>query len=184
MRSPVTIDGGPERITRCRPSSQGEQIRLRSAWTSMRNHPLAGRPFTSFALDVGQGDALSGEAEWKHGQADLAFAGIERPRLPVYPLANHFAEKLHTYTRPRERRTRVKDLLDLALILEDLRDDLPSAGTMRRTIEATFDRYGTHVLPAPLPAPPEDWARPFEAEAQKLPTSRMLTKPSKITCVP
>ncbi len=129
---------------------------------------LAGRPFTSFALDVGQGDALSGEAEWKHGQADLAFAGIEQPRLPIYPLANHFAEKLHTYTRPRERRTRVKDLLDLALILEDLRDDLPSAGTMRRTIEATFDRYGTHVLPAPLPAPPEDWARPFEAEAQKL----------------
>jgi hypothetical protein len=62
----------------------------------------------------------------------------------------------------------VKDLLDLALILGDLRDDLPSAGTMRRTIEATFDRYGTHALPAPLPAPPEDWARPFEAEAQKL----------------
>src|SRR5215204_4787062 len=100
---------------------------------------LAGRPFTSFALDVGQGDALSGEAEWKHGQADLAFAGIERPRLPVYPLANHFAEKLHAYTRPRERRTRVKDLLDLALILEDLSDDLPSARTMRRTIEATFE---------------------------------------------
>lgn len=62
----------------------------------------------------------------------------------------------------------MKDLLDLALILGDLRDDLPSAGTMRRTIEATFDRYGTHALPAPLPAPPEDWARPFEAEAQKL----------------
>jgi Nucleotidyl transferase AbiEii toxin, Type IV TA system len=61
---------------------------------------LAGRSFTSFALDVGQGDALSGEAEWKHGQADLAFAGIEQPRLPVYPLANHFAEKLHAYTTP------------------------------------------------------------------------------------
>ena len=110
---------------------------------------LAGRPFTSFALDVGQGDALSGEAEWKHGQADLAFAGIERPRLPVYPLANHFAEKLHTYTRPRERRTRVKELLDLALILEDLRDDLPSAATMKRTIDSTFDRIDTHALPAP-----------------------------------
>jgi hypothetical protein len=75
---------------------------------------LAGRPFTSFALDVGQRDVLSGEAEWKDGQADLAFAGIERPRLPVYPLADHFAEKLHEYTRPREHRTRAKDLLDLA----------------------------------------------------------------------
>jgi hypothetical protein len=43
---------------------------------------LEGRPFTSFALDVEQGDLLSGEAEWKDGQADLTFAGIEWPRLP------------------------------------------------------------------------------------------------------
>ena len=66
-----------------------------------------------------------------------------------YPRADHFAEKLHAYTRPRERRTRVKDLLDLALILEYLRDDLPSAATMKRTIDSTFDRIDTHALPAP-----------------------------------
>jgi hypothetical protein len=81
-----------------------------------------------------------GEAEWKEGQADLTFAGIERARLPVYPLADHFAEKLHAYTRPGERRTRVKDLLDLTVILEELADDLPSAEIIRHTIEATFDR--------------------------------------------
>jgi hypothetical protein len=28
--------------------------------------------------------------------------------------------------------------------------------------------YGTHVLPAPLPAPPGDWAEPFKAEATNL----------------
>ena len=39
---------------------------------------------------------------------------------------------------------------------------------LRRTIEATFDRYGTHPLPDPLPAPPEDWAGPFKAEAANL----------------
>lgn len=39
---------------------------------------------------------------------------------------------------------------------------------MRLTIESTFDRYGTHALPNPLPAPPEDWAGPFEAEAKNL----------------
>jgi hypothetical protein len=39
---------------------------------------------------------------------------------------------------------------------------------MRRTIEATFDRYGTHVLPDPLPATPEYWAAPFEAEVRRL----------------
>lgn len=129
---------------------------------------LAGKPFTGFALDVGQGDEPLGEAEWKEGQADLTFAGIERTRLPVYPLADHFAEKLHAYTRPRERRTRVKDLLDLTVILEELANELPSAEAMRRTIEATFDRYGTHELPHPLPSAPADWAESFGATAQDL----------------
>jgi predicted nucleotidyltransferase component of viral defense system len=108
------------------------------------------------------------EAEWKEGQADLGFAGLERARLPVYPLADHFAEKLHAYTRPRERRTRVKDLLDLTVILEELADELPPSEEMQRTVEATFNRYGTHVLPDPLPAPPGDWAEPFKAETTNL----------------
>jgi hypothetical protein len=109
-----------------------------------------------------------GEAEWKEGQADLTFAGIERARLPVYPLADHFAEKLHAYTRPGERRTRVKDLLDLTVILEELADDLTSAEIMRHTIEATFDRYSTHELPRPLPPAPADWAESFGTAAQEL----------------
>lgn len=129
---------------------------------------LSGKPFTGFALDVGQGDAPLGEAEWKEGRADLAFAGIGRARMAVYPLADHFAEKLHAYTRPREHRTRVKDLLDLSVILEELADELPPPEEMRRTIEAAFDRYGTHALPDPLPAPPEGWTVPFEAEATNL----------------
>lgn len=115
---------------------------------------LAGKPFTGFALDVGQGGEPLGTVEWKEGQADLGFAGLELVGLPVYPLADHFAEKLHTYTRPRERRKRVKDLLDLSIILEELADELPPSEEMQRIVEATFNRYGTHVLPDPLPVPP------------------------------
>jgi hypothetical protein len=62
----------------------------------------------------------------------------------------------------------VKDLLDLTVILEVLADDLPTAEVMRRTIEATFDRYGTHEVPRPLPPAPADWAEPFGATAQDL----------------
>ena len=51
----------------------------------------------------------------------------------------------------------LKDLLDLRVILEGLADVLPSPEETRRTIMATFDRYGTHALPNPLPDPPEDW---------------------------
>lgn len=129
---------------------------------------LAGKPFTGFALDVGQGDQPLGEVEWKDGQADLGFAGIGRAKIAVYPLADHFAEKLHAYTRPRERRTRVKDLLDLSIILEELADGLPPLEEMQRIIEATFNRYDTHVLPDPLPLTPGDWAEPFKAEAANL----------------
>jgi hypothetical protein len=47
----------------------------------------------------------------------LAFAGIAPPRLPLYPIETHIAEKLHAYTMPRMRpNTRVKDLPDLALL--------------------------------------------------------------------
>jgi hypothetical protein len=129
---------------------------------------LDGRPFTGFVLDVGQGDAPLGEVEWREGRADLGFAGIPKVRMAVYPLADHFAEKLHAYTRPRERKTRVKDLLDLSLVLEELADELPPAAEMRRTIQATFGHYGTHDLPDALPDPPEGWKEPFEAAAAEL----------------
>ncbi len=129
---------------------------------------LEGKPFSSFVLDIGQGDEPLGQAEWKEGQADLGFAGIPKAQVAVYPLADHFAEKLHAYTRPRENKTRVKDLLDLSIILEELADALPPAVEMRRSIESTFDRYETHALPDPLPPPPQSWRAPFEAGAEEL----------------
>lgn len=128
---------------------------------------LDGRPFTGFVLDVGQGDTLLGQAEWREGQADLGFAGIPTARVAIYPLADHFVEKLHAYTRPRVKKTRVKDLLDLSLVLEELAEELPPAAEMRWTIETTFGRYGTHDLPDRLPDPPEGWREPFEAAAEE-----------------
>ena len=36
---------------------------------------------------------------------DLSFVELDPARLRVYPLASHFAEKLHAYTRPHEQQT-------------------------------------------------------------------------------
>ena len=72
----------------------------------------------------------------------LEFADLPPARMAVYPLADQFAEKLQAYTRPREDRTRVKDLVDLTAILEVLGEKLPPSQEMRCTIQATFDRYG------------------------------------------
>jgi hypothetical protein len=58
----------------------------------------------------------------------------------------------------------VKDLVDLALLIG-------SGGLDRQRIldalRLTFERRGTHDLPAGLPAPPADWQIPFQALAEE-----------------
>ena len=81
-----------------------------------------------------------------------------------------FAEKVHAYTLSRSaQNSRVKDLVDLALLIG-------SGGLdKQRIMEAlrlTFERRGTHDLPANLLPPPADWQVPFHALAEEcgLPT--------------
>lgn len=120
---------------------------------------LAGRPFARFHVDLGQGDVLTQPPECIEGQTDLSFADLPRSRLRVYPLASHYAEKVHAYTRPRERQTRVKDLVDLALLLTlEVR---PSPETWA-AVHSTFAQYGTHPLPGTWPPAPAEWAGRFQ----------------------
>ena len=92
------------------------------------------------------------------GQVDLSFAGVATPECAVYPLEDHFAEKLHAYTTPREHPSRVKDLVDMLLLIEL---GLGATDLLRRSIEATFDRYARHTFPTALPKPPPDWQESF-----------------------
>jgi hypothetical protein len=126
---------------------------------------LGGTRFDTFRLDVGQGDPVVTETEWISGQIDLSFAGVPTPRFVVLPLAAHFADKLHAYTRPRETPTRVKDLADLLLLL-DL--GLGATTALRRLVETTFELYATHSLLETLPRPPASWERPYAAMALEL----------------
>ena len=69
------------------------------------------------------------------------------------------AEKLHAYTRPREAaNSRVRDLVDLALIIE--REHL-SWDRIRAAVDATFARRRTHPVPGDVPSPPSGWVKPF-----------------------
>lgn len=63
---------------------------------------LAGRPFETFALDVGFRDAEVTMAEQLITPDILAFAGIEPVTVAAIPLELHVAEKLHAYTRTYE----------------------------------------------------------------------------------
>ena len=88
----------------------------------------------------------------------LAFPSISREE--------HFAQKLHAYTLPRTGRpnSRVKDLIDLVLLME--------AGALkperlRNAIRDTFSRRATHELPPVLEAPPDFWGPAFERLAEE-----------------
>lgn len=129
---------------------------------------LAGRPFETFLLDVGfrSDDVLS--TETLRTDDLLGFAGIEPIHVDAVSLELQVAEKLHAYTRIYEGQrtsTRVKDLVDLALIAELSSLD---ATDLRREIETIFTARGTHPLPDSLPAPPAEWATPFRRLAEEV----------------
>jgi hypothetical protein len=93
----------------------------------------------------------------------LGFADIPPPRVRLYPLETHIAEKLHAYTIPRDRpNSRVKDLPDLAL-LATVREI--SMATLRAALVQTFSFRATHQVPTALPAPPPEWREPYDRMA-------------------
>ena len=65
---------------------------------------MANRVFTKFHVDIGIGDAIISEPEWKKGEDILRFAGINPPRVAMLPIEQHFAEKIHAFSYPREER--------------------------------------------------------------------------------
>ena len=125
---------------------------------------MAGRVFGSFHIDVGIGDALYGTPERLQGEDLLAFAGIAPAEVLAIPKAQQFAEKIHAYTLPWTDRTntRSRDLVDIVLLIETghvMPDEVASA------VQATFQRRGTHDIPAVLSDPPAGWANEFAALA-------------------
>jgi hypothetical protein len=125
------------------------------------------RTFAKFHLDVGVGDIVLASPEWATGEEFLAFAGISPARFRILPIAQQFAEKVHAYTLPRKGgiNSRVKDLVDLVLILDK---DAPAPESVRPAIQATFGHRGTHDIPVSLPAAPTTWTSSFTAMAKQI----------------
>jgi hypothetical protein len=128
------------------------------------------RVFARFHLDAGIGDVVMMPLETIACRDWLGFAGIESARVRMIAREQQFAEKIHAYTLPRNAaNSRVKDLVDLALLIG------PDGLDKQRILDAlclTFERRGTHDLPADLIPPPPDWQVPFHALAEEcgLPT--------------
>jgi hypothetical protein len=124
------------------------------------------RVFAKFHLDLGLGDAVIFPPEWLAGSDLLAFAGIEPIKVAVLPAVQQFAEKIHAWTLPRDRQenSRVKDLVDLIILITLV--GLPQPDQVLRAVQATFARRTTHVIPRELPAPRALWRAPYTVMAQ------------------
>lgn len=130
------------------------------------NALLDGRTFAQFHLDIGIGDVQRDMPEMVAARDWLGFAGIPAPSVPSISREEHFAQKLHAYTLPRDRlpNSRVKDLIDLVLFLDSGTLDLDR---LRNALRNTFARRATHELPARLEAPPEFWTPVFRRLAEE-----------------
>lgn len=127
---------------------------------------LAGKLYGNpFGVDVAFGDPILDEPDVMIAGDVLSFAGIAPPKLRLYPIETHIAEKLHAYTMPRSRpNTRVKDLPDLALLATTSRP--LEAKRMRAALDQTFAFRKTHALPSAVPSPNEAWRTPYATIAR------------------
>ncbi len=126
---------------------------------------LAGKIYGQpFGVDVAFGDPLVGDVELVEARDLLGFAGVEPPKIQLYPIETHIAEKLHAYTMPRARpNSRVKDLPDIALLATT---GTIHRGRLRDALDTTFTFRNTHPLPPRVPQPPASWDTPYTTMAR------------------
>jgi Nucleotidyl transferase AbiEii toxin, Type IV TA system len=129
---------------------------------------LGGRRFEEVTVDIGFSDPLKWKPEQIHGPDLLAFAGIEPIEVPVLPLEQHIAEKVHAYTRTYAQgrpSSRAKDLVDLVLVKQFM---VLNAARLRSALVGIFEGRHQHGLPDRLPPPPTEWAVPYRKLAKEV----------------
>lgn len=127
---------------------------------------LGGRTFVKFHLDVGVGDVIVDPVEFVRTRDWLGFAGVAPPEVPMIQREQQLAEKLHAYTLPRPTapNSRVRDLVDMVLLI---RSGTLDAARVVECLRRTFARRDTHPFPRTLEAPPESWTAPFATLAEE-----------------
>lgn len=129
----------------------------RGGWRFSVESRLAGRIFATVRIDVvvrGEEIALTERLALPN---TLGFAGTPTRHVEAVDRRQHFAEKLHALTRDYGDRpnTRVKDLVDLVLLIES---GLAADTSVIDAVRHVFAARATHDVPAILPEPPPNWA--------------------------
>jgi len=134
------------------PAALAADMSGRGAWRFSVDAWLAGKTFAFVRLDVAaRGDELAA-TERLRLPGSLQFAGIPPRWIEAVERRQHFAEKLHALTRDYGERpnTRVKDLVDLVLLIED---GLVADAALVNVVRHVFVVRGTHPFPNVIPDP-------------------------------
>lgn len=124
-----------------------DEIRKEAAYTGARVLIVAeiAKARCKTQIDIGFGDAVTPGPV--HSVYPVLIADLPTPRLRTYPVYTVVSEKLHAIALLGMANTRLKDYLDLWVLLD--RETL-NVHTLARAIAATFIRRGM-VVPAKLP---------------------------------
>lgn len=148
------------RITGTRPLA--DDIAGRRGWKISVDAILDGRPFDRVRLDVMERfEETAGGREMIAVSPPIGELGLSVADVQAVDLAQHAAEKLHALTRlyvGDRVSTRVKDLVDLTLMLEA--GFLPDSRLHRRLVAVFASRAGG-TPPLGLPTPPARWTSDF-----------------------
>lgn len=139
----------------------------RPGWRFPVESRLAGRTFAKVRMDiVARMDEISA-TERATLPSLLQFAGLSPVEVEIVDQKQHFAEKLHAYSKDYGDRpnTRVRDIVDMVLLIED---GLQPDADLYASVDHVFDVRDTHQVPVEFPDPPPAWDERYEELAQDL----------------
>ena len=149
------------------PVSLKADIAGRGGWRFSVESRLAGKIFATVRIDVvARGEEISLTEQLPLPNL-LDFAGTPPRSIEAVDRRQHFAEKAHAFTRDYGDRpnTRVKDLVDLVLLIES---GLPADPALADAVQHVFAVRATHPVPDVLPDPPPTWADIYPGLAEGL----------------
>ncbi|MGC8905725.1 nucleotidyl transferase AbiEii/AbiGii toxin family protein [Thermus sp.] len=147
------------------------QERQRDRTSGVRRFTLAarlgGRLFEEVALDVHVSGSVGLDPVRARFGPTVELEGLEPPEVPLAPLAWQYANKLHAYLRERAsgQNTRVKDLVDLAILTIELAEEA-NPQMLARAVERAYAIHGGRPR-LDFPDPPAAWRREFRAMARE-----------------
>jgi Nucleotidyl transferase AbiEii toxin, Type IV TA system len=125
-------------------------------WRFSVEGALAGKTFGTVRVDVVLRPVELAATEWISLPGTLEFAGIRPRSIESADRRQHFAEKLHALTRDYGSRpnTRVKDLVDLLLLIHD---GLSPDQDLLDVVQHVFRVRALHPVPVGIADPPPTW---------------------------